>query len=125
MNPDIEVQIRDCEARLNTAMLASDLAERDALLADDLLCAGHTGELATKAKDLVLHRTGSTQFHELTPKELEIRVWSEQFVLASSRSFLRGTFLGESFAGDHRYTRIWRRGTQGWQGAGGSVTADG
>lgn len=125
MNSDIEAQIRNCEARLYTAMLASDIAELDALLADDLLFAGPTGELATKAMDLELHRTGSTKFHELTPKELEVRVWSEQFALASARIFLRGTFLGEAFAGDYRYTRIWRKGPQGWQIVGGSVTAMG
>jgi ketosteroid isomerase-like protein len=125
MNHEIEAQIRNCEARLYIAMLASDVAELDALLADDLLFAGPTGELATKAMDLELHRSGGTQFHELTPKEVEIRVWSEQFALASAKIFLRGTFLGEAFAGDHRYTRIWRKGPQGWQVAGGSVTAMG
>jgi len=122
MNPEIETQIRACEARLGTAMLASDVAELDALIADDLLFAGPTGELATKAMDLELHRTGGTKFHELRPKELEIRVWSEQFALASAKIFLSGTYLGQAFAGDYRYTRIWRKDQQGWQIVGGSVT---
>ena len=122
MNPEIETQIRACEARLSTAMLTSDVAELDALIADDLLFAGPTGELATKAMDLELHRTGGTQFHELRPKELEIRVWSEQFALASAKIFLSGTYLGQAFAGDYRYTRIWRKDQQGWQIVGGSVT---
>jgi ketosteroid isomerase-like protein len=125
MNPEIEAQIRACEDRLYTAMLASDVAELDALLADDLLFAGPTGELATKAMDLELHRTGGTQFRELTPKELEIRVWSEQFALASAKVFLGGTFLGQEFAGDYRYTRIWRKDQHGWQIVGGSVIAMG
>ena len=109
MNQKIEAQIRDYEARLYTAMLASDVAELDTLIADDLLFAGPTGELATKAMDLELHRTGGTQFQEFTPKELEIRVWSEQFALASAKIFLSGTFLGRAFTGDYRYTRIWRK----------------
>jgi len=125
MNPEIETQIRACEARLYTAMLASDVAELDALLADDLLFAGPTGELATKAMDLELHQTGGTQLRELVPKELEIRIWSEQFALASAKIFLRGTFLGQAFTGDYRYTRIWRKGPHGWQIVGGSVTAMG
>lgn len=123
MNPDIEVQIRECEARLYAAMFASDVAELDALIADDLLFAGPTGELATKVMDLELHRTGGTQFHEFVPKELEIRVWSEHFALASAKVFLSGTFLGDTFAGDYRYTRVWRKGENGWQIAGGSVSA--
>src|SRR4026208_1755805 len=122
MNIEIENQIRSCEARLYAATFASDVTELDALIADDLLFAGPTGELATKAMDLELHRTGGTQFQEFMPKELEIRVWSEQFALASARIFIRGTYLGQAFAGDYRYTRIWRNGQDGWQIAGGSVT---
>ena len=72
MNSEVEAQIRECEARLYAAMAASDVPELDALIADDLLFAGPTGELATKAMDLDLHRTGGTQFHEFVPKELEI-----------------------------------------------------
>ena len=123
MYSTIEAQIHSCEERLYRAMLTSDVDELNALIADDLLFAGPTGELATKDMDLELHRTGSTQFHEFTPKELEVRVWSEEFALASARIFLRGTFLGKAFSGDYRYTRIWRKGPQGWQVVGGSVTA--
>jgi len=123
MAPDIETQIRECEARLYAAMLASDVTELDALIADDLLFAGPTGELATKAMDLELYRSGGTQFREFAPKALEIRVWSEHFALASAKIFLSGTFLGNDFAGDYRYTRVWRKGENGWQIAGGSVIA--
>ena len=123
MYPEIENQIRACEARLYAAMFASDVTELDALIADDLLFAGPTGELATKAMDLELHRTGGTKFHEFMPKELKIRVWSEQFALVSAKIFLRGTYLGQEFAGDYRYTRVWRNGQDGWQIVGGSVAA--
>ncbi|MBD2109268.1 nuclear transport factor 2 family protein [Nodosilinea sp. FACHB-13] len=123
MNPEIETQIRECEARLYTAMSASDVSELDALIANDLLFAGPTGELATKAMDLDLHRTGGTQFHEFVPKELEIRVLSEHIALASVHVFLSGTYLGNAFSGDYRYMRVWRGGKSGWQIVGGSVTA--
>jgi ketosteroid isomerase-like protein len=123
MSPGIETQIRECEARLYAAMLASDVVELNELIADDLLFAGPTGELATKAMDLELHRTGSTQFREFVPKDLEIRVWSEQFALVSAKIFLSGTYLGNVFAGDYRYMRVWRNSENGWQIAGGSVSA--
>jgi ketosteroid isomerase-like protein len=123
MDSEIETQIRESEARLYTAMLASDVSELDMLIADDLLFVGPTGELATKAMDLEVHRTGGTQFHEFVPKELEIRVWSEDFVLASAKIFLSGTYLGNAFAGDYRYMRVWRKDKKGWQIVGGSVIA--
>ncbi|MGF1516594.1 MAG: nuclear transport factor 2 family protein [Nodosilinea sp.] len=123
MNPDIEAQIRACEARLCAAMLTSDVAELETLIADDLLFVGPTGELSTKAMDLELHRTQGIQFVESVPKELEIRVWSEQVALASAKIFSSGSFLGNAFAGDYRYMRVWRKGDRGWQIAGGSVSA--
>jgi ketosteroid isomerase-like protein len=123
MTLDIETQIRDCEAQLYAAMLASNVDELDRLIADDLLFVGPTGELATKEMDLELHRTGGAEFTEFVPKELEIRVWSDQFVFAVAQTFLSGTYLGNTFAGDYRYTRVWRKGKSGWQIAGGSVSA--
>lgn len=123
MTSDIEAQVRVCETRLYAAMLASDVAELDALIADDLLFVGPTGQLATKAMDLELHRTGGTQFHELVPQDLDIRVWSEQGAIAVAKIFLSGTYLGNEFAGDFRYLRAWKKGERGWQVVGGSVSA--
>ncbi|MBE9108538.1 nuclear transport factor 2 family protein [Nodosilinea sp. LEGE 07298] len=122
-NTEIEAHIRNQEARLYAAMLASDVAELDALVADDLLFVGPTGDLATKEMDLELHRTGGTRFHEFVPKSLDIRVWSDHFAFATAKIYLKGEFLGDAFAGDYCYTRVWRNGEKGWQIAGGSVSA--
>ncbi len=122
MIPDIETQIRACETRLYAAMLASDVAELDMLIADDLLFVGPTGELATKAMDLELHRTGGTKFYELVPQELVIRITSERSAIAVAKISLSGNYLGHDFAGDYRYLRVWRNGETGWQIVGGSVS---
>lgn len=45
MNLDIEAQIRACETRLYAAMLASNEAELNGLIANDLLFVGPTGDL--------------------------------------------------------------------------------
>ena len=125
MDPNIASQIQASETRLYAAMLASVVAELDLLIADDLLFVGPTGELATKAMDLDLHRTGGTQFQELVPQDLDIRVCSEQCAIAVAQIFLRGTYLGNGFAGDFRYLRVWCKGETGWQISGGSVSAIG
>ena len=125
MNPNIESQIRDREIHLYAAMLASDVTELDVLIADELLFVGPTGELATKAMDLDLHRSGGTRFHELVPKELEIRVCSDQWAIAVAKVFINGTYLGNDFAGDFRYLRVWGLGENGWQIVGGSISAIG
>jgi hypothetical protein len=122
MNPDIEAQVRNRETRLYAAMLTSNVAELDVLIADNLLFVGPTGALATKAMDLELHRSGGTKFHELVLRELEIRVWSEELAIAAAKVFLSGTYLGNDFAGDFRYLRVWGHGANGWQVVGGSVS---
>jgi ketosteroid isomerase-like protein len=122
MNSAIESQIRTCETRLYAAMLASDVAELDLLIADELLFVGPTGELATKNMDLELHRTGGTKFHKLEPLELEVRVLSEQFAIAIAKIALSGTYLGQDFAADYRYLRVWQNNHNGWQIVGGSVS---
>ena len=125
MNPTVEARIHTCETRLYAAMLTSDVAELDLLISDDLLFVEPTGELATKAMDLELHRSGGTKFHELVPKELEIRVCSDECVIAAAKVFLRGTYLGNDFASDFRYLRVWMHGENGWQIVGGSVSTSG
>lgn len=121
MEQELENQIRECETRLYAAMRRSNVSELNALIADHLLFVGPTGDLATKAMDLELHRTGSTQFHEFVPKELEIRIWSESFAFVVAKIFLNGTFLGNAFTGDYRYTRVWQKNGENWQIVGGSV----
>jgi ketosteroid isomerase-like protein len=123
MNSNTESQIRDCETKLYAAMLASDVTALDLLIADDLLFVGPTGELATKAMDLELHRTGGTKFYELVPQELEIRVESEALAIAAAKVSLSGNYLGNDFAGNFRYMRVWHKGKTGWQIIGGSVSA--
>lgn len=125
MNPTIKSQIQTCETRLCSAMLASDVAALDLLIADGLLFIGPTGELSTKAMDLELHRSGSTKFHELIPKELEIRVCNNQWAIVVAKVFLRGTYLDNDFVGDFRYLRVWGQGENGWQIVGGSVSTIG
>jgi ketosteroid isomerase-like protein len=122
MNAAIESQIRTCETRLYAAMLASDVAELDVLIADELLFVGPTGELATKNMDLELHRTGGTKFHELEPLELEIRVLNDQLAIATAKITLSGTYLGQNFGADYRYLRVWQNRDNGWQIVGGSVS---
>jgi len=54
--------IDQAEDAIQAAMRASDIAELDLLIADDLVFAGPDGTLIGKAADLEAHRTGATRF---------------------------------------------------------------
>jgi ketosteroid isomerase-like protein len=101
-----EEGIRDLEARLKQAMLASDVDALDALLADDLSFVDATGKLWSKADDLNGHRYGMQRIERLEVEEQRIRVHGT-FAVTVTRVAIAGTFAGAPFAGSLRYTRTW------------------
>ncbi|HEY1804657.1 MAG TPA: nuclear transport factor 2 family protein [Terracidiphilus sp.] len=70
-NPS-EQQIALVEDRLRTAMLRSDVAALDELLAPDMLFANHLGQLPGKNDDLAAHRSGAIQIASLDCSEQRI-----------------------------------------------------
>jgi Domain of unknown function (DUF4440) len=60
--PDpLQMQIVEVEDRLRTAMLSSDVAALNELLAPDLIFTNHLGQLLGKDDDLAAYRSGG--FH--------------------------------------------------------------
>lgn len=116
MNPNspIEAEIVACEQQLYTAQLSSDVALLQELLSDELVFVGPSGELFSKQMDLELHRSGGIKITQLEPKEQEIRCLNGTAV-AVTKIFLTGTFQGDSFSGDFRYTRVWQHTENGWR----------
>lgn len=110
----IQNEIEACETRLGAAMLASDVDALDALICDDLLFVGPSGEMISKAMDLETHRSGDIQFTRLEPKEQQIRVL-DRAAVAVTQIFVAGTFGGNPFAGEMRYMRVWQRDENGWR----------
>lgn len=120
-----ERQIINAEERLRRAMLDADLVTLDELVAADLMFTNHVGQLLGKDDDLELHRCGILKFHTLEPSEMVIKATADCAVV-SVRMKLACTFGGAPFAGEFRYTRIWRRSSPGvWQVAAGHFSAIG
>jgi len=113
-NPEMLAEIRECESRLYAAVLASDVEELGELIADDLVFVDQSGQIATKAMDLELHRSKTLKVTTMEPVEQQIICLADAAV-AIVRISLVGTYHGEAFAGDYRYTRIWQKTENGWQ----------
>src|ERR1700724_1138922 len=73
MNGTVEAQILDAEDRLRTAMLNSDLAALDELLAPELIFTNNLGHLLGKEDDLVAYRSGMLKVKDLRPSEQRVR----------------------------------------------------
>jgi len=120
--PDPEI-VR-VEARLRLAQLNADVAELDALIAEDLLFAGPDGQLATKSQDLEAHASGVVRFREHEPEELRVRRVGPNVAVASLRARLAVEVAGTLNRGSFRYTRVWAREAGGaWRVVGGHVSA--
>lgn len=107
MSTDVEHQIAVVEERLRLAMLTSDSGVLDELISPDLIFTNHLGQVFGKRDDLELHQSGVLRFHTLEPSETQVKI-SAQLAVVSVRMKLSGAYSGSPFAGDLRYTRIWR-----------------
>lgn len=110
------------EARLRQAMLSADLAALDELLADDLIFATHLGQVLTKAMDIEAYRSGRLRMGQIDYSETEVRPLGE-LALVMTRCHLAGQYDGVAFAGDFRFTRLWRRYGEAWRIAAGHCSA--
>jgi hypothetical protein len=118
----MKTEILQHEEALRIAMLTSDLAALDYLIADDLVFVGPSGEVFHKQDDLALHRSGRQKLTMAEWLAVDISV-REQAAVASVTAELAGSFDGTEFAGHFRYCRFWVRTATGWQVLGGSVVA--
>ena len=112
MNELNEAQVLNAEERLRLAMMDSDVAQLDALLADDLVFTNHLGHLLSKAADLAAYRQRLLTITELHASEQQVRI-SGHVAVVSVRMQLTGTYHDAETHGDFRFTRVWAQGADG------------
>ncbi len=111
-----------CEAALRRAQLASDVAELERLLDDELVFTGPDGALYSKADDLDAHRNGTVRITRLEASDERIQRFGD-IAIVIVRMDMSGTFKGAPFTGPFRYTRIWSARPEGWRIVAGHVSA--
>lgn len=106
--------IEQNELRLKEAMLQSDVQVLDELLADSLIFTNHLGHLMTKQDDLNAHQSEVLKINKLQLSEQVFKVY-EHMAVVSAKTFIAGSFAGESSSADFRFTRVWSRIEEKWQ----------
>jgi hypothetical protein len=112
MSKHSESKIIEIEERLRQAMLNSDVAELDALIAPELLFTSHFGQLFSKQEDLALHQSGKLKFRELTPSDRRIQL-NESFSVVSVHMHVLSCYEGIESDMNVRFTRIWSVSSMG------------
>ncbi len=102
----LEEQVIDAEERLRQAMLHSDVAALDDLIAPELLFTTHLGQMATKADDLAAHRARLLRLETAEPSQRQIQLHAD-YAIVSVLMHLVGTYEGIPIDQQMRYTRVW------------------
>lgn len=102
------------EDRLFNAMLASDVAELDRLIADDLLFVNHVGQRVTKAEDIGMHAAGTIEIHSIERQTLNA-CESENCIVIDTSVSIKGSYAGQALNGRFHHFRTWVNTAEGWR----------
>jgi ketosteroid isomerase-like protein len=117
----MERTIATLEDKLQHAMLTSNVAVLDELIADDLVWTMHTGLVVNKQYDLEAHRSGRFRFTQVETSDRQIHLYGD-CVVVTLKAELAGTFDDQAFAETYRFTRIWVQRQNRWQIVAGHVS---
>jgi ketosteroid isomerase-like protein len=94
------------------ALLKSNAAAMDALLADDYMAITASGTLQTRDQALASLRSGQTHFTAINISERKVRFYRTT-ALVTSLAQVKGTIGGRDISGNYRYTRVYVRDDKG------------
>jgi ketosteroid isomerase-like protein len=105
-------EIDQLEDQWREAILKSNTAEMERLLADDYLAITASGRLQTKEQALASLRAGRMHFKTLDITDRKVRFYGTT-ALVTSTAEVQGTTDDGDVSGSYRYTRVYVRDTQG------------
>jgi ketosteroid isomerase-like protein len=105
-------EIDQMEEAWRNAVLKSDTALMDSLLADDFMAISANGTLQTKEETLAKLSSGRVHYTGLEVSDRKVRFYGTT-ALVTSRAEATGTSGGVDISGSYRYTRVYVRNAQG------------
>jgi ketosteroid isomerase-like protein len=113
--------IATLEEKLQHAMLVSDVAMLDKLIADDLVWTMHTGQIVNKQFDLDAHRSGVFKFTKLDISDRQIHNYGD-CVVVTLKVEAAGIMVDQAFSETYHFTRVWVQRQNRWQIVAGHVS---
>lgn len=107
--------IQSLESRLIEAMKTSNVAELDALLANNVIFTNHNGHIVSKEDDLNAHRSGELEIFSLETSAQLIQVLGETTAIVSVIKDMSLAYAGHTSIGVFRFTRVWHNNGNNWQ----------
>jgi ketosteroid isomerase-like protein len=117
-----DTPIERLEEKLQHAMLTSNVAVLNELIADDLVWTTHTGFVSNKQQDLEAHQSKILQFTKVEISDRQIYSYSDDCIVVTLQAELAGTLHGQAFSQPCRFTRVWLQRHNRWQVIAGHVS---
>jgi ketosteroid isomerase-like protein len=105
-------QIDLLEDSWRNAVMKSDAAQMEKLLADDYMAITASGTLQTKAEALAGLHSGQTHITTLDISDRKVRFYGTT-ALVTSLAEVQGTTADGDLSGNYRYTHVYARDAQG------------
>jgi ketosteroid isomerase-like protein len=115
------VDIEAAEDELRRAMLSGDVAALDRLLDDALMFVAVDGSVASKADDLLMHRSGRMRITKLEPSDRRIGEHGD-IALVTVKMDASAIIDGATVNNVLRYTRVWSKKSGAWRIIGGHLS---
>ena len=109
---EVRHEIDQLEDAWRNAILKSNTAAMDALLADDYMAISASGTLQSKEQTLENLRSGRVHFTTLDISDRKVRFYGTT-ALVTSVATIAGTTADGAISGNYRYTRVYVRNAQG------------
>ena len=99
---------------IRAASLARDVAQLDAVMADDCTLVLFSGRLITKPQYLSAVGGGSVEFDSLTYEDVSIRIYGNTVVVTNIVN-IKERIAGIAMSGRYRSTRVLVKSEAGWR----------
>jgi ketosteroid isomerase-like protein len=98
---------------------AQALTKRDVEALDEIWTADYTfvnprGELLSKAQRIANIKSGTTEFHTMSPQKDRLHVRGN-FAVEVGRIVVEGEYSGHESSGEYRYTTVWIKVQKRWR----------
>jgi Ketosteroid isomerase homolog len=90
-------------------------------LAEDYVSTFPDGKVFDKAGEIAALKSGEVALTEMTPREMNVRVYGETAVI-TGRSAIKAKTNGEEIGGELRFTDVWVKQSDGWKAVASQVT---
>ncbi len=107
-------ELRALELQWNDALVKSDVAFLDRVLADDYMFTNPDGRVLTKAELLAETKSGEDVYASAVTHDMKVRVYGDAAVVTGHSAY-KEAVKGKDISGEYRWTDTWARVGGRWQ----------